>query len=157
MIDQDTMGVVRQITPRSTILRRRNSTTLVVPNSSIITRTVINWNYTRTFFAFEDMLLTVPYNSDPEFVRKIILQVLDDNVNVLKTPQPIVWLHDFVDNGYQFLVRGYLTADKVLDQWHISSEVRLEIVKRLRAEGLEIASPTRSIKIVRSDGSVEFK
>ncbi len=156
LIDQDTRGIVRQITPRSTIIRRQNSVTLVVPNSMIVNRSVTNWNYTRTFFAFDDMLVTVPYAADPENVRRIILNVLDMNTNVLKNPQPIVWLNNFVDNGYQFLVRGYLTADKVLEQWAIASEIRIEIVKRLRLEGLEVASPTRSIKIVSTD-SIEIK
>ena len=70
---------------------------------------------------------------------------------ILKSPAPIVWLYDFVDNGYQFLVRGYLTADKVLEQWDISSQVRLEIVKKLRENGIEIASPTRLIRVTPED------
>jgi small-conductance mechanosensitive channel len=145
-LDQHTSGVVRQITPRSTIIRRRNSETLIIPNSQIITKTVSNWNFSRTFFAFDDMFLTVPYSADPAKVKQLILRTLDENGNVLKNPAPIVWLNDFVDNGYQFLIRGYLTADKVLDRWEISSSIRLELVKRLREAGLEVASPTRLLR-----------
>lgn len=154
--NNDIMGVVRQITPRSTILRRRNSVTVIVPNSHIITKPVVNWNYTRTFFAFEDMLITVPYSADPHNVRAMIFKVLDENSNILKNPAPIVWLHDFVDNGFQFLVRGYLTADKTLNQWEIASEVRLEIVRRLRQESIDIASPTRLVKITDSGTEKAF-
>lgn len=151
MLEPEVMGVVRQITPRSTILRRRNSVTIIVPNSDIITKSVTNWNYTRTFFAFEDIFITVPYAVDAHKIRHLILKVLDENPNILKNPAPIVWLHNFIDNGFQFLVRGYLTADKTLQQWDISSEVRLEIVKRLREEGITIASPTRHIRIEHKD------
>ncbi len=148
MIDENVTGVVRHITPRSVLLRRKNSVTIVVPNLQVITKPLINWNYSRSFFAFNDILITVPYSCDPARVRQLMLKVLELNSNVLKTPSPLVWLHDFTDNGFQFLVRGYLTADKVLDQWEISSEVRLEIVKTLRLQGMDIASPTRTVKII---------
>lgn len=151
MLDTGVRGVVRQITPRSTIIRRDNSVTLVVPNSHILSKTVINWNYIRTFFAFDDFFVTVPYGVDPLRVRQIILQVLDSNINVLKNPAPIVRLFDFTDNGFQFQVRGYLTADKVLEQWDIASNIRLEIVRHLRQEGISIASPTRILTMVNNN------
>jgi small-conductance mechanosensitive channel len=153
MLEDNTPSVVRHITPRAVILRRRNSVTVIVPNSHIITRTLINWSYTRSFFAFNDMFITVPYTTDPAQVCVLILKVLDTSINVLKTPAPVVWLHDFTDNGFQFLVRGYLTADKVLDQWEISSQIRLEIVRNLRLHAIEIASPTRFLKIAPSVSS----
>ncbi len=145
-IDSDNSGVVRQITPRSTILRRRNSETLIIPNSQIITRTVQNWNFTRTYFAFDDLYITIPYYADAHKARQLMFKVLEENHNVLKSPAPIVWLQDFAENGYHFMVRGYLTADKVLDRWEIASTIRLEIVRKLKENGMEIASPTRVIR-----------
>ncbi|HVW99184.1 MAG TPA: mechanosensitive ion channel domain-containing protein, partial [Candidatus Babeliaceae bacterium] len=150
MIDENVTGIVRHITPRSVVLRRRNSVTVIVPNSQIITRPTVNWNYTRSFFAFNDIFITVPYAADPQIVKQLLLKVLDSNINILKNPPPLVWLNDFTDNGFQFLVRGFLTADKVLDQWEISSQIRLEMVILLRAHSLDIASPTRNLKIISS-------
>ena len=150
-VNEDVMGIVRHITPRSVILRRRNSVTIVVPNSQIILNPITNWSYSRGFFAFNDIMLTVPFTSDPQKVKEIILETLHANYTILKSPAPIVWLDNFVDNGYQFLVRGFLTSDKVLEQWEISSQVRLEIVKRLREHGIVIASPTRMVKVVGQD------
>lgn len=54
-INKETQGVVRRITPRSVILRRKNSTTLVVPNSYFIGQTIENWNYSRSFIALNDI------------------------------------------------------------------------------------------------------
>jgi small-conductance mechanosensitive channel len=148
MLDDNSMGMVRHITPRSVILRRKNSVTVIVPNSYIITRPVVNWSYSPTFFALNDIMLTVPYAYDPDKVRSIILRVLDSNINILKTPAPLVHLYDFVDNGFQFMIRAYLTADKVPEQWEIGSQVRLEIVRALRQAQIEVASPTRILKVV---------
>jgi small-conductance mechanosensitive channel len=117
-----------------------------VPNSHIITKVWSNWNYSPSFFAFDDIFITVPYSTDPAVVKQLLHSVLESNINVLRTPAPVIWLHHFVDNGYQFLVRGYLTGDKVLDQWEIASQIRLEIVRNLREKGITVASPTRIIK-----------
>lgn len=155
-INDEVIGIVRHITPRSVVLRRRNSVTVIVPNSQIILNPVVNWSYSRSYFAFNDIMITVAYTRDPQRVKEILLSVLHNNPMILKSPAPIVWLQDFVENGYQFLVRGYLTADKVLDQWEISSQVRLELVKKLRENGIEIASPTRIIRMTDSAGETNM-
>ncbi|MCL4361465.1 mechanosensitive ion channel [Candidatus Dependentiae bacterium] len=147
-LDEEINGVVRYITPRSVMLRKKNSVTIVVPNSHFITKPVINWNLTRSFFAFNDIMLIIPYSHDPELVKKLILQVLHNNVNLLKNPSPIVYLWDFLDHGFRFLIRGFLSSDRVLDQWEISSEIRIEIIKTLRKHNIEIAEPVRLVKLV---------
>ncbi len=154
--DNELNGVVRYITPRSVILRKKNSVTVVVPNSHFISKPIVNWNYTKTFFAFNDILLTVPYSADPEQVRSLIMKVLENYPMILKNPPPIVWLFDFVDNGFQFLVRGYLSADKTLEQWDISSHIRLQIVKTLRENSITIASPTRLIQVLNKNTPISY-
>ncbi|MBA3954631.1 mechanosensitive ion channel [Candidatus Dependentiae bacterium] len=149
-IDEDVTGVVRHVTLRSVVLRRKNSVTVIIPNSHVMTRPVTNWSYSRTFFAFDDILLTVPYSVDPAVVKQLFTQVLDGNPHILKSPNPIVWLQNFTDNGFQFMVRGFLSPDKVLDQFEIASNVRLELVRILRINGIDVASPTRLIKLINS-------
>lgn len=147
-------GFVRSITPRSIIIRKRNSTTVVIPNSRVVMNPVMNWSYTRGFFAFDDMRITVPYGSDPVVVKKLLLDVLDRNPNILKNPVPIVRLDDFVDNGYCFLVRGFLTSNKIGEQWDIASDIRLQVVKVLREHGIEVASPVRTLRIMDTEKSL---
>jgi small-conductance mechanosensitive channel len=147
MVEKDTIGVVRHVTPRSVIVRQRNSVTVIVPNSHITTKTIVNWSYSRSYSSLDDFFITVPYSTDPSYVRQLILKVLDSSTNVLKTPAPLVRLHDFIDNGYQFLIRAFITADKVYDQWDIASEIRLEMVRVLRSHAIEIASPVRLLRI----------
>ena len=156
MLDDDTKGVVRHITLRSVFLRRKNSVTVIIPNSHVMNKPVVNWNYSRTFFAFDDIMITVSYSVDPLRVKELILKVLDNNINILKNPAPIVQLQNFVDNGFQFMVRAFLSPDKVLDQFDIASDVRLELVRVLRAHAIEVASPTRVVKLM-SSSSMDFE
>ncbi len=144
-LEEGTEGVVRKITARSVFVRRRNSVTIILPNTTIINKPLVNWNYVRGFVAFEDIRLLIAYKEDPSKVKALLLQVLDENSFVLKSPTPIVRLEDFSEVGYSFLVRGFLSSNYTLDSWEIASDVRLAIVKKLREHGIQIAVPTRVI------------
>lgn len=150
-IDLEAIGVVRKITARSVVIRRKNSTTVIVPNSKVINQPVVNWNYVRSFIAFDDILLTVAHKEDPARVKELLLKVLDESPYVLKSPRPIVRFEAFNDFGYTFLVRGFLSSNYTLEQFDIASDVRIEIVRTLRAHKIEIAIPARMI--YQHDGS----
>ena len=143
MLDDNVNGVVRKITPRSVEVRRKNSTTIIIPNVVVTTRSITNWNHARGFIAFDDILVTIPYKSEPEHVRELLMRVLDESRVILKNPRPIVRLESFSELGYLFLVRGYLSSNHTLDMWDIASDVRFAIVKRLKEHGIEIAYPVR--------------
>lgn len=145
MIDSETQGFVRQITPRSVILRRKDSYTIIVPNSQIITHPINNWSYARNFIAFDDIHFAVPYKYDPEQIRSIIHQTLDKNLNVLKSPKPVIRLHEFGPDGFIFMVRGFISHTKVPLRFDITSDVRFDIIKSLRENGIDIAVPIRYI------------
>lgn len=144
-MDDQINGVVRRITPRSVEIRRKNSTTIVVPNIQVTTKSLANWNHARGFIAFDDILVTIPYKVDPEQVRELLMRVLHESRVVLKNPRPVVRLESFSDLGFVFMVRGFLSSNHTLDMWDIASEIRFAIVKRLREHGIEIAYPVRIV------------
>lgn len=144
-IDETNMGVVRKITPRAVIIRKRNSTMIIIPNMRIIAHPLTNWNYQRGFIAFEDITVRIGRQHDPAFVKTIFEQVLDANSFVLKSPRPIVRLNDFDDYGFVFIVRGYISTNYTLEQWDIASDVRLAIIKELRKHNIQIATKTHII------------
>ncbi|MBV8660677.1 MAG: mechanosensitive ion channel [Candidatus Dependentiae bacterium] len=146
-IDSEIMGVVRKISPRAVILRRKNSVTVVVPNSIILKTALFNWNYTRGYIAFDDIIFSVPFSTDPVEVKKILYQALLSNPDVLKVPEPIIRLDDFSDKGYTFMVRGYISSGNTLNQWVIASDVRLLIVAALKAQGIDVAEPVMRVKM----------
>ena len=154
-MDEGTNGVVRRITPRSVELRRKNSTTVIIPNTQVTSRTVTNWNHARGFIAFDDIMVTIPYKVDPAHVRELLMRVLDESRVVLKNPRPVVRLENFSDLGYVFMVRGYLSSNHTLDMWDIASDIRFAIVKRLQEHGIEIAYPVRIV--VSNSGAIDRK
>lgn len=152
-VEDGVQGVVRKITPRSVVLRRKNSTTVVVPNTEMINKPLTNWNYVRNFVAFDDIIITVYYQEDPEKVRDLLLEVLDAYPRILKNPKPVIRLDDFTERGLLFMVRGYLSSNYTLDMWDVASDIRINILKTLRANGIEIALPSR---VIVEDGRYKF-
>lgn len=152
-IDEETIGVVRKITPRAVVLRRKNSITIIIPNSIIINKSVMNWNYTLGFIAFDDIFVSVPYKHDPSQVKTLLLETLEESPYVLKSPKPIVRLDNFGEYGYNFMVRGYISSNYTLEQWNIASAIRLAIVKKFDAHNISIAVP---IRILRSNNAQEY-
>ena len=144
-IDSETSGVVRMITPRSVIIRRKNSTTLVVPNSYVVGRSIENWNYVRNYIAFNDINILISFKENPLEVKEILFTVVDAHQNVLKNPKPIIRLNDFGESGFVFMVRGFISASYTLEMWDIASDIRLAMIKALRDKGIEIAVPVRRI------------
>ena len=149
-IDPETKGVVRKITARSVIIRRKNSTTIIVPNSYVISRAVENWNYVRNFIAINDINLFIPYKENPLQIKEIFLNVLEEHQNILKNPKPIIRLDDFGEYGFQFMIRGFISSSYTLEMWNIASNLRLSIIKALRDKNIEIAVPVRRIVDVHS-------
>lgn len=142
-VSEDVMGVVRNITPKSVTLRKKNSTTIVVPNTQIINNSIVNWNYARNFIAFNDIVLFISLKEDPSKVKDLLFSAVDAHPKILKNPKPIIRLDELRPDGFEFMVRGYLSSIFTLDQWDIASEVRLSIVKVLRENNIEMAVPVR--------------
>lgn len=145
-LDEEIRGVVRKITPRTVLLRKKNSTMIVVPNSIVTSKAINNWNYTRNFTAFNDINLVISYNEDPVLVKKLLHKAVDSHPNVLKNPPSVVRLDNFGENGYEFMVRGHISPVYTLEQWNIASDVRLAIVRLLREHNITIAVPVRILK-----------
>lgn len=144
-IDAQTMGIVRKIGPRAVVLRRKNSVTIVVPNSIVLKNALYNWNYTRSYLAFDDIVFTVPFGTDIHKVRELLLQVIEDDPDTLRVPEPVIRVDNFNDKGYEFMVRAFLSAGNTLRQWKIASNVRFEIVKILKENNIEIAEPVMRV------------
>ncbi|MEX0940120.1 MAG: mechanosensitive ion channel domain-containing protein [Candidatus Babeliales bacterium] len=145
MISQDVQGVVRKITPRSIILRRKDSYSIILPNSMILTHPINNWSYARNFVAIEDIYLTISYHADPVQVKKIINRVLDENTDILKSPRPIIRLHEFGEYGFVFMIRGFISNINILRRWDIASDIRFSVIRALQEKDIRIAMPTRLI------------
>ncbi len=146
-------GDVVKISPRATTIVTNDNIAIIVPNSEFISSQVINWSYTN-----RDVRLNFPvgvaYQSDPELVRKALLEVAADHPGVLKERNADVLLQEFGDSSLNFILRVW-TRDYTTTPGVLRSELNYAICKKFKEHGIEIPFPQRDLHV--RSGVVEVK
>ena len=141
----DVYGDVINISMRSTTVVTNDNIAIIVPNSDFISSKVINWSYTDKKVRF-NIPVGVSYNEDPEQIKKLLLEVVDNNEGVLKNPVPEVLFDEFADSSLNFKLRVwtsvYINRPSVL-----RSQLYFEIFKKFKQYNIEIPFPQRDIHI----------
>lgn len=137
-------GYVRRISVRATEIQTFERSTVIVPNSDLISGTVKNMMLSDRSGRLS-IKIGVGYDSDPDQVRTILQEVARSHQQVLGFPEPRVYLTDFGDNSIDFRLDVYLgDVDNMLS---VGSDLRYAILKRFREENVEIPFPQRDIHV----------
>ena len=128
-------GYVRRIAVRSTEIETFGRASLIVPNSELITQTVVNLTH-RNLLGRLKIAVRVTYAAEPEHVLRVLQQVAEKNTSILRHPPPIAVLDNLGENAMDFSVRVFL-AD-INRSLQAQTELRMAIVKALREEGIDI-------------------
>ena len=72
---------VKDITLTTTVLRNLNGRIIYVPNSALLASRIVN--YTKSGFIELPVQLTIPSGSDSEKIKRIVLEVADENAWIL--------------------------------------------------------------------------
>jgi len=143
-------GEVEAIHSRYTRIRRVDGVRLLVPNSTLLESTVVNWTVVdrdvRT-----SVVVGVEYGSPVELVRDVMQRVVDEHPSVLEEPESHVLFMDFGDNALVFEVFFWVHAGRNFNVRKIRSDVRFGIEKIFREHDIVVAFPQRDVHI---DGSV---
>jgi small-conductance mechanosensitive channel len=97
-------GDVVKISMRATTIITNDNISIIIPNSEFVSSTVINWSYTDRDVRF-NFPVGVSYKEDPQNIKKLLLQVANENNGVLKKPRPDVLFSEFADSAMVFNLR----------------------------------------------------
>ena len=137
-------GTVRKISVRATEIETFDRASVIVPNSDLISSTVVNWTHSNTLGRFS-IPVGVSYDSDPEQVRDLLLQIVNDHPDVLSYPEPRVFFMDFGSSSLDFRVDGYLKDIGMT--LVVRSALRFTIFKRFKEAGIEIPFPQSDLHL----------
>jgi small-conductance mechanosensitive channel len=139
-------GKVESINTRSTLIRRVDGVHMLIPNSQLLENTVVNWTLIDKM-ARSIVRVGVAYGSPVERVRDIMMEIADKHADVLDDPQPLVLFEDFGDSSLVFDLVFWVMAGSERDLRVIRSDLRFEIDRRFREEGIVIAFPQRDVHL----------
>ncbi|MEO7917475.1 MAG: DUF3772 domain-containing protein [Dokdonella sp.] len=137
----DTEGDVRRINVRATEIQLGDRSTLIVPNSEFITKTVRNV----TLANAEGRVLVrlpMPLDCEAERVRQLLLDTFDAHEKVLDVPKPSVTLEGIQDGTLIFLGTAYVPSPRQASS--VRSDVLFDVLARLRASGIRVTLDTPS-------------
>ena len=139
-----TEGIVQSVNVRATEIRTFDRSSVLIPNSALITGEVTNWTLGNTL-ARVIVNVGVAYDTDPKRVMAILNDVGRQHPLCLEHPAPQLIFEDFADSAMNFSLRIFL-AD-VRNSLQVTSELRTAIWSRFREEGIEIPFPQRDLNI----------
>ncbi|EHQ29283.1 mechanosensitive ion channel family protein [Mucilaginibacter paludis] len=144
-------GVITEIGIRSSKIDCGDGSQLIVPNGDLISQHVINWTLTNNNRQVE-FVVGVAYGSDVSKVEGILNAVVNNHEDIMKSPAPAVYLHNFGESSIDFKL-SFWAAE--IGKWTaLKSNVLSEIYMQFAKEGIEIPHPKRDIQVYFPDGSL---
>ena len=150
---ENTKGVVEEINTRSTRIKRIDGVHLLIPNSTLLENTVVNWTLVDQLVR-ASVTIGVAYGSPAKKVAELIMQAATEQSDVLLEPEPVVTFEDFGDNSLVFEITFWVDS-KVEGGLRVArSKVRFRLDELLAEHNIVIAFPQRDVHI---DGSLTLK
>ena len=131
------LGEVEKVTVRSTLVRTRNDTTMLIPNSNLVSMPFVNMSRDSRAVRLV-VAVGVDYSSDPDQVRNLLLETAHEHPDILKDPAPRVRFEDFQDSHLDFRLKFWVDFN---GSKRVASDLRFAILKKFRDQGVEIAFP----------------
>lgn len=137
-------GTVQKISVRSTEIETFDRSSIIVPNSELISSTVTNWTH-RNKIGRVTVPVGVAYGSDVEKVKEILLKCANDHPLIVRYPEPFIVWKDFADSSLNFEVRAFLSD--ISKGLQVRTDIRFAINTAFAEAGIEIPFPQRDVHV----------
>jgi hypothetical protein len=137
-------GYIQEVAIRSTLIRTRDGSYVVIPNSKLVDNRLINWSYDN-FNARIKLSVNVAYESDPVLVTETLLKSAYMETAVLHEPPPEVIFTGFGDNALHFEL--WVWVNRIDREPQIKSSLNFIIEYNLRKQNIRIPFPQRDLWI----------
>jgi small-conductance mechanosensitive channel len=138
-------GTVKRISVRSTEIETFDRSSVIVPNSDLISQSVKNWTHKNRTIRIS-IPVGVAYGSDTERVRDLLLECAKSTPHVLSYPEPYVVFMAFGDSSLDFQLRVYVQdTDYYIT---VLSGLHFAIDASFRENGITIPFPQRDVHII---------
>ena len=142
------VGKVDEIKLRTTRATTSDNKVLIIPNHLYLTNSLFNWTQNGVTTR-ESVHVGVAYGSDVQLVKKLLLQAVSKQPEVLKTPEPNVLFTNFGESSLDF--RVVFTLGDSFNARIPQSNIRFEIDRLFREHGVTIPFPQRDIHIIQKN------
>ena len=139
------IGRVQHIGTRCTQIRTQANLNILVPNSSLLEKNIINWTLSDDVVRC-NISVGVAYGSSTRDTVKALERAVEEHDLILKKPEPIIIFKDFGDSALIFEIYFWIRLGKGrMVKLQTESNVRFLIEKHLREADIVVAFPQRDV------------
>jgi len=131
-------GTVMEIGIRSSKLGTSDGSEVIIPNADLISHHVENWTLNNSNRRIQ-ILISAAYGSDIEKVKKLLTDMLTKRNDIMKTPEPSVFVNNITDKSVDF--RLLFWAADLSTSNTLRSLVLSDIYAAFNKEGIVIPAP----------------
>ena len=142
-------GDVKRISVRSTEIELPDHSTLIVPNSELITKTVHNKTLASPLGRIQ-IQFSIPIEADADAARDIIAGAFAAEEAVLDDPAPAVFIDSIVDGRVFFNCFAHVASPRAA--YRTRSQLFTVILRRFREDGIELGTVPQRMELIRTPG-----
>jgi small-conductance mechanosensitive channel len=139
------IGEVMDIYLRATKVRTRDNIEYLVPNSNIISNTMVNYSLSSPLIRIE-LPVGVSYSADPRRVEEILMATAEHEPLVEKARRPGVRFVEYGDNSINFDLLVWIDVRRT-PRRRVRSNLYFAIFEGFAKAGIEIPFPQRDVHI----------
>ena len=138
-------GTVIDITFRSTRIKSFNNAVITIPNSTITSNYVVNWNRltSRRFDCILNLALDTPSDKIKKLVKEIKVMLQNDPKVIKETVE--VALNDISVNSCNIKIFLYVREAEYAKFLHAKQDILCDLLYLFEKENIELAYPTQTL------------
>ncbi len=141
-------GTVNSIRITNTHLSTFDNKLVILPNGELSSNSIMNFSITDTRRA--EWSISIPYGSDVDKTKELLLGLLNKDQRVLKEPaEPFVALSELGKGSIVIMLRAWSSTS---DFWQLYYDINEAIYKELPKNGIEFFSPKMDVVVKNEQG-----
>lgn len=135
-------GTVNEIQIFNTILKTPDNKTIIQPNGSLATGSMINFSTEEKRRV--DFTFGIGYSDDIDKAKSTLLRLINADSRIDQTPAPFVAVSELADSSVNFAVRVWANAS---DYWGIFFDLTEAVKKEFDKENISIPFPQTDVHV----------
>jgi small conductance mechanosensitive channel len=139
---QGFMGTVSEIQIFNTILRTPDNKVIIIPNGPLATNSLTNFSTMPTRRV--DWVFGIAYGDSFPKAKSVLLKLLENDLRILKDPEPFIVLSKLNDSSVDLTVRVWVDS---ADYWAVFFEMQEKVYDTFAREGINIPFPQMDVHL----------
>lgn len=140
IVAQSVEGTVRSLSLFHTIIKSPDNKTIYIPNGALSNNVVTNLSQEN--LRRNEWVIGVDYDTDFDFVKQVLIEIVNADKRILQTPAPFIALKKLNDSSVDIIVRAWCQTSEL---WDVFFDINKTIYAEFNKRGIGFPFPQLTI------------